>query len=321
MSTQEPPFRQLQVTQRLQVAQHVVWFELRGAAHQPLAAFGAGAHITVVTPSGARRNYSLCGDPRDTLAYYIAVKRDAQGRGGSLSMADELRVGSPLFASEPRNNFELDGAAQQFLFIAGGIGITPILSMMRQLKHRSGCAFRLVYCTRNAQQTPFLTELASEFPNQCMVHHDEGDAALAYDLWPDLETPSQTHVYCCGPKGLMDSVADMSGHWPSHQIHFESFGIDAASAPPSQAFNVRVQAHPAGDVIRVSATETLLQALRRSGHNVPSSCESGTCGTCRVKILHGEADHRDMVLMEDERQTCIMPCVSRAKSAELVLAL
>ncbi len=321
MSTQEPPFRELQVTQKRQVAQHVTWFELRNPERQPLAPFSAGAHITVVTPSGMRRNYSLCGDPQETETYCIAVKRDALGRGGSMSMADALGVGSRLFTSEPRNNFALDSAAPNFLFIAGGIGITPILSMMRQLRHRPGSRFRLVYCTRDALQTAFIDELATEFPDQCVIHHDNGDAARAYDLWPALETPSAAHVYCCGPKGLMESVADMSGHWPSHQIHFESFGVDAASLPPSQPFNVRVQTRGGDEVIRVSAEETLLQALRRCGHRVPSSCESGTCGTCRVTLVQGEVDHRDRVLMADERQTCIMPCVSRAQSAELVLAL
>ena len=329
MSTQEPPFRELQITQRRLLAQHVVGFVLRDPAGRPLAPFSAGAHITVVTPSGTRRNYSLCGEPPNSqvhattapLAYCIAVKRDALGRGGSVSMADELALGSRLLTSEPRNNFPLDMTARQFLFIAGGIGITPILSMMRQLKQTPGCEFRLVYCTRNAEQTPFLNELASEFPNQHVIHHDQGDAAKACDFWPDLETPSQAHVYCCGPAGLMQSVQDMSGHWPSHQVHFESFGTTAANLPPSQAFEVRLQSQGLAQLIQVSANETLLQALRRCGHNVPSSCESGTCGTCRIQLLQGEADHRDMVLLQEERQTCIMPCVSRSHSAELVVAL
>jgi phthalate 4,5-dioxygenase reductase subunit len=319
MSTQEVPFRPLLVSQRRQLAPHVVWFELRDPANQPLAPFSAGAHITVLTPAGLRRNYSLCGDPAKPDCYQIAVRRDPQGRGGSLSMADQLGVGSLLQVSAPRNNFVLDALATQFLFIAGGIGITPILSMMRQLKRRAGASFKLIYCTRDVPGTAFAQELAGEFPGQCLVHHDGGDPACAFDLWPALEAPNPTHVYCCGPQGLMDAVADMSGHWPSHQIHFESFGVDARALPPNQAFAVRLQASQA--TLTVSAEETLLQALRRCGHEVPSSCESGTCGTCRTRLIGGTADHRDMVLMQDEKATHIMVCVSRAQTAELVLDL
>ena len=319
MSTPEPPFGELRVLHKRLIASNILWFELRHPHGQLLAPFSAGAHITVQTPSGARRNYSLCGDPAHLQTYQIAIRRDAQGRGGSRSMADGLAVGDGLKTSQPRNHFELDARARQFLFIAGGIGITPILSMMRHLKRQGGAGFQLVYCTRDAPGTAFADVLTDEFPGHCLIHHDGGDVAKTYDLWPALEAPTATHVYCCGPKGLMDAVADMSGHWPSHQIHFESFGLDTHALPPNQPFSVRLQASQS--VLAVGADESLLQALRRCGHTVPSSCESGTCGTCRTRLVQGVADHRDMVLMDDEKQTYIMPCVSRAKSAELVLAL
>ncbi len=319
MSTPEPPFSNLQVSRKLSIAKDVILFELRHPQGLLLPAFTAGSHLTVETQAGMRRNYSLCSDPAELLAYQIAVKREANGRGGSRAMADALGEGSLLKASQPRNNFELDRRAKQFLFIAGGIGITPILSMMRHLRRQRDVKFRLIYCTRDAQCTAFLAELQSDFPGQIQVHHDGGHIDQALDLWSEFETPKQEQVYCCGPKGLMDSVADMSGHWPSGAVHFESFGIDASHLPPNTAFNVWLQ--KSGQRIAVSAEQSILEALRAYGHPVASSCESGTCGTCRTSLLGGEADHRDMVLMDDEKARSIMVCVSRAKSAELVLDL
>lgn len=319
MSTLEPPFSALRVTLKRMAAQDVVLFELRHPDGHDLPAFTAGAHLTVETPAGMRRNYSLCSDPSDLQTWQIAVKRDAQGRGGSIAMADQLAEGSLIKVSQPRNNFELDPRAKQVLFIAGGIGITPILSMMRHLKRTGAVAFRLIYCTRDADHSAFLPELQQEFPGLTTLHHDGGKLSRALDLWPEFETPRAAHVYCCGPKGLMDSVADMSGHWSSGSIHFESFGIDASTLPPNTSFAVTLK--KSGAKVVVGATQSILEALRANGHRVASSCESGTCGTCRTTLMAGQADHRDMVLLDDEKAHQIMVCVSRAKSAELVLDL
>ncbi len=316
----EPPFRELEVARKERIAAHTHWFELRDPAGVPLAHFTAGSHLTVQLPGGARRNYSLCGNPADADAYQIAVKRDAHGRGGSISMADAVRPGDLLPCSAPRNNFRLHPRATDFLFIAGGIGITPIMSMMRHLASSAQGRFRLIYCTRDASETAFLAELSGPaFAGRVQLHHDHGEAARAYDFWPIFETPGSAQVYCCGPRGLMDAVADMSGHWPSGAIHFESFGVDASVCKSDTAFSVRL--HKAGISIAVAADQSILDALRRSGQRVPSSCESGTCGSCRTTLLSGEAEHRDMVLADDERASQIMVCVSRARSPELVLDL
>lgn len=315
----EPPFMDLQLLRKTLVAQDIWCFELRHPRGETLPPFTAGAHLTVLLPNGMRRNYSLCSDPAETASYQIAVKRDALGRGGSICMADTVMEGAMLPVSVPRNNFELHPRAEAFLFIAGGIGITPILSMMRHLQRTGSAPFRLIYCTRDAATTAFQETLASEFPGMVELHHDHGDIDQAYDFWPVFEAPANTHVYCCGPRGLMDAVADMSGHWPSGSIHFESFGVDASAWAANAAFTVRLQ--HSGAVIPVSAEQSILEALRSCGHHVTSSCESGTCGSCRTGLVSGDAEHRDMVLRDDEKHANIMVCVSRARGGELVLDL
>ena len=312
-------FSTVRVVSKRAVATGTVCFEFKSLAGAPLPAFTPGSHLTVITPSGMRRNYSLCSDASDTSHYEIAVKRDGIGRGGSISMVDDLQEGARLSISEPRNNFELTSRANDFIFIAGGIGITPILSMMRHLRRSGDAQFKLYYCTRDAESTAFLDVLRDEFAGHLTLHHDLGDINNAYDFWPILETPNRAHVYCCGPKGLMDSVADMSGHWPSGSVHFESFGVDAKAFEANIAFNVRLQ--KSGREINVSKDQTLLEALRANGFTVRSSCESGTCGSCKTGMISGDVDHRDMVLTDDERVDHIMPCVSRARSGEVVLDL
>ena len=319
-ATVEPPFFEVEVVRKSAIAQDIFSFELRHPQHVPLPAFTAGSHLTVQVPNGSRRNYSLCSDPANTGTYQIAVKRDARGSGGSISMADDVVQGQRLWVSAPRNHFELHPRANSFIFIAGGIGITPILSMMRHLKAQGNNHFKLIYCTRDLVGTAFLPELgAPEFAGHVQLHHDHGDAGSAFDFWPLFETPGSAHVYCCGPRGLMDAVADMSGHWPSGSIHFESFGVDVSAFPPKTAFTVRLR--KSGGLVPVSAEQSILEALRACGHHVTSSCESGTCGSCRTGLLSGEAEHRDMVLSDEEKTSSIMVCVSRATSPELELDL
>src|SRR5581483_2784866 len=199
-----------------------------------------------------------------------------------------------------------------YTFIAGGIGITPILSMIRYLKSSGGPKFKLYYCTRSKEQTAFREELsAPEFRGQVVMHHDGGDLDKALDLWPALENP-KGHVYCCGPRGLMDSVRDMAGHWNASNVHFEAFSDAQSHKPDDRAFRVRLAR--SGAVVEVPADKTILEAIRAACFEAPSSCESGTCGTCKTKLRAGEPDHRDLVLAERERAGNIMICVSRAKS-------
>jgi phthalate 4,5-dioxygenase reductase component len=309
----------LQVTEAAPAAQGIQSFELRHPQGLPLQPFSAGSHIRVKTPSGMLRQYSLCNDPAETDRYRIAVKREDSGRGGSASMVDQLQPGDLLEVGLPENQFALDDRASRFLLIAGGIGITPMLSMAYQL-NSEGRPYQLIYLSRDAQSTAFLEELRGpEFAGKVKVHHDRGDPARALDLWPLLEKPGSTtglHLYCCGPAGLMDAVRDMSGHWPASAVHFESFGVDTRAQSDDQPFEVRIKS--SGQRLSVPVGRSILQVLRDDGIAVPSSCESGTCGSCKTGLLDGQPDHRDLVLMEDEKASHIMVCVSRGQGSLLL---
>ena len=309
----------LRVARTTRLAADVHLFELRDAAGGELPAFTAGAHIGLRAPNGTLRKYSLCNDPAERHRYEIAVKREAAGHGGSRSLVDGLRAGDRVAATPPHNSFELVESDGEILFIAGGIGVTPILSMMRHLERKGRTRYRLYYLCRSEESTPFGEELrAHPFGGRVTIHHDNGDPAHAFDLWPILEKPSKAHVYCCGPRPLLEAVRDMTGHWPPARVHFESF-IDAAAAqtPEDRAFTVRLAR--SGDSIQVPPGVSILEALRAHGCEVPSSCESGTCGTCKTRLVGGEADHRDLVLGDDEKSGFIMVCVSRARTDEIVI--
>jgi phthalate 4,5-dioxygenase reductase subunit len=292
-------------------------FELRAPDGADLPEFSAGAHISVRAPNGLIRKYSLCNEPAERDRYVIAVLREATGRGGSASMVADVHEGDDILVSPPRNDFPLVNSPAGYTFIAGGIGITPILSMMRHLNSSNGPKFKLYYCTRSKQETAFYNELsAPEFRGQVVMHHDGGDLTKALDLWPALENP-KGHVYCCGPRGLMESVRDMSGHWNASSVHFEAFSESEAHKPNDRPFHVRLARSCA--LLDVPADKTILETIRAAGHDAPSSCESGSCGTCKTALLAGEADHRDLVLSPNERGSHIMICVSRAKSDEITI--
>jgi phthalate 4,5-dioxygenase reductase component len=307
----------LQVVRAEPLARGIQSFELRHPAGAALAHFTAGAHVAVTVPNGSVRKYSLCNDPREHDRYLIAVKREAGGRGGSVSLVDGTRAGDVLEVSAPRNAFELSEKASRYLLIAGGIGIAPIMAMALRLT-ALGKRFRLVYLTRSREETAFAAELESEpFRGKVTLHHDGGDPARAFDLWPLLEKPDG-HVYCCGPRGLLEAVRDMTGHWSRLAVHFESF-VDAASGARREDRPFTVLLARSGDRLEVPVGMSILEALRARGHEAPSSCESGTCGTCRTRLLAGVADHRDLVLEEHEQAVNIMICVSRAVTPEIAI--
>jgi phthalate 4,5-dioxygenase reductase component len=307
------------IASKNEIAAGIFCFELRDPAGVELPPFSSGAHISIRVPNGLMRKYSLCNGATERNRYVIAAKREAGGRGGSLSLVDGTAPGDTIFISPPLNDFPLVESRGGYIFIAGGIGITPIMSMIRQL-HSSGGRFKLYYCTRSLETTAFAAELSlPEFRDQILFHHDGGDPALSIDLWPLLEKPKGQHVYCCGPRPLMDAVRDMTGHWPAPAVHFESF-VDAAPVRANdREFVVRI--HGSDRAIAVPRGTTILEALRQAGYQVASSCESGSCGTCRTKLIAGEPDHRDFVLSESERANTIMICVSRARSDELLIEL
>ena len=300
----------LRITQKHPVAADIEFFEFRRADGADLPPFTAGAHLSLRVPNGEIRKYSLCNDPEERDRYCIAVKRETGGRGGSVNLIDATKEGDEIAVSEPRNDFELI-PAQQYLFIAGGIGITPILSMIRHIRSTGQGKFKLFYLSRSPETTAFLDELkAPELRGMVTIHHDNGDPDNSLDLWPVLEKPGMAHLYCCGPRGLMQAVRDMSGHWSSARVHFEDFTPPGAMTKPDDApFTVRLA--KSGDVLDVPVGQTILEVLRAHGLDAPSSCESGTCGSCRTKLISGEVDHRDLALADYEKAENIMVCVSR----------
>ena len=293
-------------------------FELVQPDGTDLPPFTPGSHVKVQAPNGMLRKYSLCNDPAERQRYVIAVKREDHGKGGSLSMHQELKVGDTLPTSVPVNAFPLEPGARAYLFIAGGIGVTPMLSMIRSFGELPPAPWKLIYLTRSPENTAFAAELKTgEWARSVKIHHSASAGRL--DLWPLLEKPNTAHVYCCGPRALMDEVRDMTGHWPSANIHLESFIEGGEVKPDDKPFTVRLA--QSGREFEVPVGKTILDVMREHGCNTSSSCESGTCGTCRTTLLEGQADHRDMVLMDDEKDTQIMICVSRAKSDRLVIDL
>lgn len=315
------PLLALRVARAEPAADGIHLFELRAPDGAELPPFAPGAHLSVRVPTGAMRNYSLCNDPHERDRYVIAVKREERGRGGSVGLIDGVRAGDTLRVSAPRDLFGFDARAPEYIFIAGGIGVTPVLSMLRWLRAERGDAarYKFYYLTRSASATAFLPELSSaELADRVVVHHDGGEPANAYDLWPALEEPTRAHIYCCGPRPLMDAVRDMTGHWPEAQVHFEDFGSDLVR-PRADDRPFRVRLGRGGEELEVPVGATILEVLRAHGRRVPSSCESGTCGTCRTAYLEGEVDHRDLVLAPAERRRDLMVCVSRARSDLLVL--
>ena len=295
-----------------------IWeFTLTAREGAALAPFEPGAHIGVETPSGAMRQYSLVSDGRAPDRYVIALKREPDSRGGSRSMVEETAVGGTLRADAPANSFPL-ADAPGYLLIAGGIGIAPILAMANRLDEE-GRPFRLVYCARSAAEAAYLDEMRAQFGDRLSVHHDGGDPGAFYDFWEEFAEPQNIRVYCCGPKALMEEVRAVSGHWPEGRVQFEDFRPVEAVRPDDRPFEVVL--HRSGRTVAVPADLPVLEALRGAGVVVPSSCESGVCGTCKTRLLAGDADHRDRVLMPEERADFIMLCVSRARSGALILDL
>jgi ferredoxin-NADP reductase len=276
------------------------------------AAFPAwtpGAHIDVTLPNGVTRPYSLCGDPADATRWRIAVREVAGGQA-SPQIHRQLRPGTTLTLSAPRNNFPLV-EARRYLFIAGGIGITPILPMLRAA---AAAETTLLYCVPYAAEAPFLAELGP--------HHLHASAeGTRLDIAARLAVPERdTHLYCCGPERLMLAVEAATAAWPPAHVHFEWFRprSDAATGPAGGFEAICARSNRS---IAIPADRSLLFMLNAAGLGIPFSCEQGVCGTCETPVLEGAIDHRDSILSAAEREAgaSLMPCVSRARGARLVL--
>ncbi|WP_252108042.1 MULTISPECIES: PDR/VanB family oxidoreductase [unclassified Halomonas] len=321
--THTAPSMIVEVKARHVEARDIVTFELADPHGRELPAFSAGAHIDVRVKEGLVRQYSLCNHSDDRDRYLIGVLRDANSRGGSYAMHDELQVGDLVQISAPKNHFPLK-PAEHTLLLAGGIGITPLLCMAERLAHTDG-GFELHYCTRSQERTAFYLRLQdSSFAERVHFHFDDGDASQHLNLDALLGEPSaDTHVYVCGPKGFIDAVMTTckASGWPEDQVHTEYFSGADTSNEDDGSFEVRIAS--SGASFTVPADKTVHQVLAENGIEVMVSCEQGVCGTCLTRVLEGEPDHRDLYLEEHEHAANdqFTPCCSRAKSSVLVLDL
>ncbi len=302
---------ELLVEHKEDVADGVVRLTLRAPGGEPLPPWEPGAHIDLVLP-GSVRQYSLCGDPANRSAYVVAVLREPDGRGGSAYVHDKLLVGDRVQADGPRNHFALVDA-ERYLFIAGGIGITPILPMLDRVA-RAGREWQLVYGGRTRSSMAFADELS---------RHGERVLSRPQDEHGLLDLPALlaaahpgTAVYCCGPEPLLAAVEALE---PA-DLHVERFTPQADNGTRT-AFEVELAG--SGRVLPVPADRSILEVVEEAGVTVLSSCREGTCGTCETGVLGGEPDHRDSVLTADERleNEVMMLCVSRARTPRLVLDL
>lgn len=304
------------------LAENVNGYELVDPQGRDLPRFSAGAHIGVRL-SHFWRDYSLWNDPAERRRYCIAVLREVQGKG-SRFLHDATRVGDLVEVSLPRNHFPLAEGAARYLLLAGGIGITPLMAMVAELKRRRA-EFTLHYCTRSPERTAFREELdLLAAMGRVFFHYDGGDPARSLDVAALLKEPQPgTHLYYCGPSGMMEAAASASAHWPAGTVHCEYFAGPAAAAPAKLAddrpFCVRLT--KSGGEYEVRPGETILEVLRRAGVETRSSCELGYCGACLTRYVAGEVDHRDPILGEVARQTHLLICCSRAASDVLELDL
>jgi ferredoxin-NADP reductase len=301
--------------------QNVVALTLVAADGGPLEPWHPGSHLDVHLPSGLVRQYSLCGDPADTERYRIAVRRIPDGGGGSLEVHDRLHVGATVTTSGPRNAFPLTvpgfgSPARRFRFIAGGIGITPILPMLG-LAERLGVDWSMVYAGRSRDSLPFLDELAA-FGARVEIRTDDIHGLPDAD---DLlgECPDGTTVYACGPAPMLTAIRARLVGRADVELHFERF----AAPPVVDGAEFTATIASTGQSVLVGADETLLTALRQAGVHAPYSCQQGFCGTCRTGVRSGVVDHRDTLLTDPERDAgTMLICVSRASDDEpLVLEL
>jgi ferredoxin-NADP reductase len=301
------------------VAEGIVKLTMRDPLGRPVPAWKPGAHIDLMLRDDLVRQYSLCGDPADRSSLQVSVLREPQSRGGSRYVHDELAEGRTIRIRGPRNNFELV-TEKRYLFIAGGIGITPILPMVAAAEER-GADWRLVYGGRTRSSMAFRDELQRAYGKRVTVSPQDEYGLL--DLKSLLgRRKRRTAIYCCGPEPLLNAVESASAHWPDGALHLERFAPKKnVGTGPDETFEVELAL--SGETVTVPADVSLLDAIEDVGVSIMSSCEEGVCGTCEATVLSGAIDHRDSVLNDRERAAGdkMMVCVSRARGPRLVLDL
>jgi tetrachlorobenzoquinone reductase len=314
--------RRLRVNSMRYEAQHILSIELVSPDAHPLAPFTPGAHITLHLSDGLSRAYSLINDPAETHRYVIGVHAASASRGGSRFVHQVLRCGDLVEVDAPRNLFPVLPGAFKRVFIAGGIGITPILCMYRDaLRAEQDCS--LLYCARSASEAAFLDEIRS-MQGDINVRFDADHDGRPVDLAAWLSTvPKDTHLYCCGPAPMLRSFDDACRSLALAHAYTEQFSAAPAPAATTSKTGFVVRLERQGREVEVSAEQSILDALLAEGIDVNCSCREGICGACETRVLAGEPDHRDQILSDEEKQAgqVMMICVSRCKGPRLSLDL
>lgn len=312
------------IRRRRQLSDAVVELELGREDGGDLPAFTAGAHIDVHVAEGLVRQYSLCQSPAERGLYRIVVQRELNSRGGSSGVHERLQEGVAVTVSEPRNHFPLATDARRCLLVAGGIGVTPLVAMAEVLAAEQA-DFTLHYCARSAAHAALADRLnASRFADRVALHLDDGPQAQVFDPEAVLAAYAPgDHLYVCGPTGFMDWVlkaAEALG-WPADAMHREYFSPPETAFAPGGAFDLKLVRSDL--TVHVGADETALDALRRAGFEIETSCEQGVCGTCITRVLAGQPDHRDYFMTDEEHalDDQFTPCCSRSKTPTLSVDL
>lgn len=303
----------VEVTERRQLCPDVVALTLTRPDQADLPAWTPGAHVDLFLPSGAQRQYSLCGPAEDRSSYRIAVRRVVDGGGGSAEVHDGVAVGDRLTIRGPRNAFWMVDESS-YLFVAAGIGITPILPMVARAE-AIGAQWRLVYLGRSKETMPFLDELERYGERVALRTDDDQGVPTAEDVLAmgrDTAGALPAAVYLCGPPPLIDAARQLIRPLaPRTRLFSERF-----SAPPvrgGEPFTVELAR--TGRTIAVGADESLLAALRREVPGIAYSCQQGFCGTCKLRVLGGDVEHRDTLLLPSERDTSLLTCLSRGRGS------
>jgi vanillate O-demethylase ferredoxin subunit len=299
----------------------VMTLELRPPSGGELPPFEPGSHLDLHLPNGLVRQYSLTNDWREKDRYVIGVGRAEKSRGGSDFVHSQIRAGMQLTISAPRNNFPLDPEAERFLFIAGGIGVTPIMAMIRWCVAQAK-PWRIIYAARTRQRAAFYEQICG-LARSCAQFHFDDEAGQVLDVAQAISSWSPgERIYCCGPTPLMEAVKSLSEQLPPDTVRFEWFTVPDSDQPQeSEGFSVRLDR--SGKEFQVPADKSILEVLEENGFEIPFSCREGLCGTCVTNVLAGEPDHRDYVLSDEERESGKMMtiCCSRSKSPSLTLDL
>lgn len=305
------------VRSRDDATEGVAVLELVPATDRPLPRWQPGAHIDVLLPDGDARQYSLCGDP-GAQVYRIAVLREPDGRGGSAWIHDTLHPGASVRVAGPRNHFEfVPERGTRYRFLAAGIGITPIVAMLRSAAE-SGVDYALDYAGRSRAHMALLDEVVAEHGSRVSVHAADEERRLDIPaLFADL--PPFTTTYCCGPARFIEAVEEAAR---GRQLKVERFEAKELGEPVLKV-PFEVELAFSGETITVPPEKTVLQAIEDAGVLVLSSCKVGTCGTCETRVMAGEVDHRDSILTADEQAAndVMYVCVSRSAGPSLTLEL